>query len=104
MTRLTRRDVVLGAAALTASAATGWPSAAAEGEVEAHGLSAFGDLAQPADFKHFPYVNPQAPKGGLLSQQIKNTTGNQNFDTFDTLNIFVLKGDGAAGMDATFDS
>ena len=104
MTRLTRRDVVLGAAALTASAAAGWPAPAAEGEVEAHGLSAFGDLAQPPDFKHFPYVNPQAPKGGLLSQQIKNTTGNQNFDTFDTLNIFVLKGDGAAGMDATFDS
>ena len=29
--------------------------------------------------------------------------GNQNFDTFDTLNIYVFKGNGAAGMDATFD-
>ncbi|MDB5594205.1 MAG: hypothetical protein JWM36_1166, partial [Hyphomicrobiales bacterium] len=35
---------------------------------------------------------------------IKNTSGNQNFETFDTLNIFVFKGDGAAGMDATFDT
>ena len=104
MNRLTRRDVLAGAAALTASAAAGWPAPAAEGEVEAHGLSAFGDLAQPPDFKRFAYVNPQAPKGGALVHQIKNTTGNQNFDTFDTLNIFVLRGDGAAGMDATFDS
>src|SRR3954470_24579030 len=104
MTRLTRRDLVVGAAALTASAATGWPAPAGDGEMETHGLSSFGDLALPADFKHFAYVNPAAPKGGILSLQIKSTIGNQNFDTFDTLNIFVFKGDGAAGMDATFDS
>ena len=30
--------------------------------------------------------------------------GNQNFDTFDTLNIFSKTGDGAAGMSATFDT
>jgi microcin C transport system substrate-binding protein len=82
-----------------ASAATG-----PEGEIESHGLSTFGELQLPADFKNFRYVNPNAPKGGLLSIQIKNTTGNQNFDTFDTFNIYVFKGDGAAGMDATFDS
>ena len=35
---------------------------------ERHGMSAFGDLALPADFKHFPYVNPDAPKGGKFSQ------------------------------------
>ena len=44
---------------------------------------------------------PDAPKGGLLSLQITNTGGNQNFDTFDTLNMFSKKGDGAAGMTAT---
>ena len=49
-------------------------------------------------------MNPTAPKGGLLSVQIKATSGNQNFDTFNTLNILVLKGDGAAGMDAIFDT
>ena len=82
-------------------------AAAADGaakEIESHGLSTFGELKLPADFSHFRYVNPQAPKGGLLSVQIKNTTGNQNFDTYDTFNIYVFKGDGAAGMDATFDS
>ncbi len=73
-------------------------------ETQSHGLSAFGDLALPADFKHFNYVNPNAPKGGLLSQQIKNTSGNQSFDTFNSFNIFILKGDGAAGIDVTFDS
>lgn len=74
------------------------------GETETHGLSAFGELKYPADFKHFDYVNPQAPKGGALVLQIKQTTGNQNFDTFNTLNVYVLRGDGAAGMGATFDS
>ena len=85
-----------------------WPArvraALAEGESETYGLSAFGDLALPADFKHFDYVNPDAPKGGLLSLQITSTGGNQNFETFDTLNTFSKKGDGAAGMSATYDS
>ncbi|MEZ0169581.1 extracellular solute-binding protein [Microvirga sp. TS319] len=73
-------------------------------ETETYGLSAFGDLKYPPDFQHFAYVNPAAPKGGTLALQIKQTSGNQNFDTFNTLNIFVLRGDGAAGMGATFDT
>jgi microcin C transport system substrate-binding protein len=73
-------------------------------ETETHGLSAFGELKYPPDFRHFNYVNPAAPKGGTLAIQIKQTTGNQNFDTFNTLNIYVLRGDGAAGMGATFDT
>ena len=79
-------------------------AAFADDSVETHGLSSFGDLALPADFPHFAYVNPEAPKGGLLSLQITGTSGNQNFDTFDTLNIYSWKGDGAAGMSATFDT
>jgi microcin C transport system substrate-binding protein len=78
--------------------------ALADDGIETHGLSSFGDLALPPDFKHFAYVNPDAPKGGLLSLQITTAGGNQNFDTFDTLNIFSKKGDGAAGMSATFDT
>src|SRR5271154_228707 len=79
-------------------------AAFAEDSVETHGLSSFGDLALPPDFPYFAYVNPDAPKGGLLSLQITTTGGNQNFDTFDTLNMFSRKGDGAAGMSATFDN
>ncbi len=80
-----------------------WLALAAD-DTETYGLSTFGDLAEAADFKHFGYVNPDAPKGGALVLQIRNTSGNQNFDTFDTFNIYVFKGDGAAGMDATFDT
>ena len=29
----------------------------------AHGFDLFGDLNYPADFKHFSYVNPDAPQG-----------------------------------------
>ncbi len=78
--------------------------ALADESVETHGLSSFGDLALPPDFPHFTYVNPDAPTGGLLSLQITGTSGNQNFDTFDTLNIYSWKGNGAAGMSATFDT
>jgi microcin C transport system substrate-binding protein len=102
MMRPTRRHILAGGAALCVS---GLPriGLAQEGAV-AHGMSAFGDLKYPPDFKHFEYVNPAAPKGGTLALQIKQSAGNQNFDTFNTLNIFVLKGDGAAGMMMTFDT
>ena len=69
-----------------------------------HGLSIFGDLKYPADFKYFDYVNPAAPKGGTLSMQISSTSGNQSFNTFNSFNIFILKGEGAAGVGSIFDS
>ncbi|TPV97784.1 MAG: Oligopeptide-binding protein AppA [Beijerinckiaceae bacterium] len=77
---------------------------AASQETESHGLSIFGDLAMPEGFSHFPYVNPAAPKGGEIALQVSTTSGNQNFATFNSLNIYILKGDGAAGMGAIFDS
>ena len=77
---------------------------AAAQETETHGLSIFGDLALPAGFSHFPYVNPDAPKGGEIVLQVSSTSGNQNFTTFNTLNTYILKGDGAAGMGLIFDS
>lgn len=80
------------------------PRFARADEAEVHGISAFGELGMPKDFKHFSYVNPDAPKGGKLVLQITSTGGNQNFETFDTFNIYVLKGNGAAGMDMCFDS
>jgi microcin C transport system substrate-binding protein len=70
--------------------------------VERHGISAFGDLKYPADFKHFDYVNPDAPKGGLFSQTSSVRWYNQNFNTFNTLNSFIFKGDAPLGMEATF--
>jgi microcin C transport system substrate-binding protein len=64
-----------------------------------HGLSAFGDLKYPADFKHFDYVNPDAPKGGRLS-----TIGTEGRTTFDSFNGFLLKGDAAQGIEYLFDT
>src|SRR5271166_2074135 len=92
-----------GAGALATLVARPFAALADDG-IETHGLSSFGDLALPLDFPHFTYVNPAAPTGGLLSLQITGTSGNQNFDTFDTLNIYTWKGNGAAGMSATFDT
>jgi microcin C transport system substrate-binding protein len=67
-------------------------------------MSAFGDLKYPAGFKHFDYVDPNAPKGGVFSHAGASRSFNQNFLTFNSLNIFILKGDGAQGMELTFAS
>jgi microcin C transport system substrate-binding protein len=77
---------------------------AAADEPERHGMSAFGDLKYPADFSHFDYVNRHAPKGGLFSHVGSTRAFNQNFLTFNSLNSFILKGDGAQGMELTFAS
>jgi microcin C transport system substrate-binding protein len=99
---VTRRDTLaLGAGALAASIAA--PAMANEGP-ERHGMSAFGDLKYPAGFKHLDYVNPNAPKGGTFSQVAATRVFNQNVLTFNSLNIFILKGDGAPGMELTFAS
>lgn len=100
--RPTRRALLAGACA--AALPLGRPGAARASGEERHGLSSFGDLKYPAGFARFDYVEPMAPKGGTFSTQIATTTGNQSFETFNTLNIYVLKGDGAAGLDLTFDS
>jgi microcin C transport system substrate-binding protein len=43
-----------------------------------HGLSLFGDIKYPADFKRFDYVNPDAPKGGVVRQIALGTFDNFN--------------------------
>jgi len=78
------------------------PTRASEGGAEAHGMSAFGDLNYPADFQHFDYINPAAPKGGTFSLIPSVRAYNQSFFTFNSFNAFILKGEGAQGMDMTF--
>jgi len=55
-----------------------------------HATSLTGEAKYPQGFKHYDYVNPQAPKGGTLNQV---TVG-----TFDTLNPYVVQGVPAAGL------
>ena len=75
-------------------------AAAQEADViVSHGISTFGDLKYPADFAHFDYVNPDAPKGGTMS--FRGTGASQ---TFDSLNAFILKGEPAQGLGLLYDS
>ncbi len=69
---------------------------------ERHGMSAFGDLALPPDFAHLPYVNADAPKGGTYSEVVANRGYNGSYLTFNSLNGYILKGEGAYGLDLTF--
>jgi len=101
MAHFNRRHVLgLGAGALSA-VQFGLPAIAEDG-VETHGLSVFGDLKYPADFPHFDYVNSAAPKGGMFSLIPSVRAYNQSFQTFNSFNAYILKGEGAQGMDMTF--
>ena len=86
----------IGCSALLVLALLASPAAASE---RRHGLSAFGDLAYPADFTHFAYANPDAPKGGTFS-----LIGWGGVTTFNSLNNYILKGDAAQGLELLFDS
>lgn len=94
-TNMAARLVRLAAAAVALVALAG-PLAAGQAR---HGLAAFGDLKYPADFTHFEWVNPAAPKGGRLAM-----IGPAGVNTFDSFNGFVLKGDAAQGLELLFDS
>ena len=102
MAQLSRRHILgLGAGALGVLG-LGPVRAAEENGAEVHGISAFGDLKYPADFKNFDYVNLAAPKGGMFSTIPSVRSYNQSYQTFNSLNAFILKGEGAQGMDLTF--
>ena len=98
-----RRALSLFASAAAAGASGGIFTASAQ-DADRHGMSAFGDLKYPPDFLHFNYVNPSAPKGGVFSQIGPSRQFNQSFQTFNSLNSYILKGDAAQGMELTFAS
>ncbi|MEM6760803.1 MAG: extracellular solute-binding protein [Pseudomonadota bacterium] len=64
--------------------------------IESHGFSTFGDLKYDANFPHWEYVNPDAPKGGEYSTWA--------FGTFDSLTPYILKGNAASGAGAFYDT
>lgn len=97
-----RRVLVLGAAAAVGSCRFGISDTASAQTAERHGISAFGDLLYPADFPNFSYVNARAPKGGAYSEMVSSRGYNGSFLTFNSLNGYILRGEGAYGMDLTF--
>lgn len=105
MSALSRRAfLALGAAASAAHLMAGKAFAATPTGQKLHGLSAFGSLKYPADFKQFDYVNVDAPKGGTFNFGPSQWVFNQNPYTFNTLNSFVAKGDSPPRMEMCFDS
>ncbi|WP_237072669.1 extracellular solute-binding protein [Pseudaestuariivita rosea] len=56
--------------------------------IKSHAYAILGEPKYPADFEHFDYVNPDAPKGGEISTWARGT--------FDSMNPFSLQGRAAA--------
>ena len=69
-----------------------------------HGLSSFGTLKYGPDYTHFDFANPDAPIGGTFAFSPSNWGFNQNTQTFNTLNSFVLKGAAPPRMELCFDT
>src|SRR5881398_3636839 len=95
---LTRRTLLKIGSALSIAPLAQWQIASlqkakADDRVFRHGYSLFGDLKYPPDFKHFAYVNPDAPKGGRLRLAAVGS--------FDSLNPYIIKGEVAEGIGLT---
>jgi microcin C transport system substrate-binding protein len=70
--------------------------APAESDARRHALSLIGKPEFGPDFKHFSWVNPNAPKGGRVRQFAMGS--------FDSLNPFPVKGSPAVGSTLIYDS
>lgn len=60
------------------------PPALLAGPKRSHGISLLGTPALPEDFPYFPWVNPEAPKGGEVALSA--------IGTFDSFNPFIVRG------------
>lgn len=87
--------VLLAPVTHAASAAQATPPASPAPSPQ-HGIAMHGDLKYPADYSHFDYVNPNAPKGGILKQAA--------LGSFDSLNPFIIKGASASGIGLIYDT
>lgn len=71
-------------------------TAPADGPVWHHALSYLDAVKYPPDFKHFDYVNPDAPKEGLL--RLGSMGG------FDTFNPILPRGEVVAGLGLIYET
>ena len=90
------RMVAVTLAGMTALA----PMAAAANDtnLRSHAITAFGAPKYAPDFKHFDFVNPGAPKGGVLSTAAPST------GSYDSLNPFILKGVAGENLSLVYDT
>ncbi len=86
--RMHRRDL------LALGLAAGLPAlpgaARAQAATRTHALSLLGQPALPPDFTHWPWVNPDAPKGGEIALTA--------LGSYDSFNPFILRGTAAVGV------
>jgi microcin C transport system substrate-binding protein len=92
---LTRRSLIktaslLGLGSIANFKILGIEGVRADDRVFKHGNSLYGELKYPPDFKHFDYVNPDAPKGGRIRIGVVGS--------FDSLNPYILRGEAATGL------
>ncbi len=96
---MNRRDILaLGALApFTAPAHAAVPAGGgAPGTlVRTHALSLLDAPSLPANYTHFPWVNPEAPKGGEIALTA--------LGSFDSFNPFILRGTPAVGVGNIYD-
>jgi microcin C transport system substrate-binding protein len=85
-----------GFTAPTPAAGADAASAPGKGTAPAHGIAMFGDPAYPADFTHFEYANPDAPKGGVMRRAV--------IGTFDSFHPYIVKGKPASGIGLIYDT
>ncbi len=78
------RKAILALMGLTIAALCAHMARAEDHVIRSHGYSYYGDLSYPADYEHFNYVNPDAPKGGEISLYAPGT--------FDSMNPYSRKG------------
>jgi microcin C transport system substrate-binding protein len=72
------------------------PALAEDGPKRHHALSLIGEPKYKADFQHFDYVNPDAPKGGLARLS--------DIGSFDSLNPILYRGEAAGGLGLVYES
>ena len=72
------------------------PAAAEDAPIRRHALSLIGEPKYPAGFAHFDYVNPDAPKGGLVRMA--------DIGSFDSLNPVLYKGEAAGGLGLVYEN
>jgi microcin C transport system substrate-binding protein len=80
---LSRRNLLIGAAALPFAGLPPRWLRADEGVTPVHAMSLLGEPKYGPDFKHLDYVNVDAPKGGMLRMY--------GLGGFDNFNGFIVK-------------
>ena len=84
------RTFIIGVLAITSITAN------ASKVITSHGIAMHGDMKYPADFTHFEYTNPDAPKSGSVTLS--------GYGTFDSFNDSIVKGDSAAFVSLIYDT